>query len=333
MKRSSLILPFLLVQVIILSFFAGCKKTDNPIKYPKGTFPDSVYNLTGLNSQYDDYNSTLYILGNNLPILFSSNRSSSGGQFDLVQGRIWYQFDQTTGAFSVGSEMISDVFLATLINKANTTGNDFGPYNIFSSTDGYEYLFLASQNGATQLDLFYLKNLPRFGNSIPVITGPSPVKLLNSGSDDAYISFDLNEDSAYFSSNRGGNYDIYLHKRSSVMSLDAWLSQNFAASSPVDSINSAYEDKCPFVYKNILLFTSNRPGGMGGYDLYYSVFNKGKWSSPLNLGPDINTASDEFRPLLGYHPDFKNLFMVFSSNKPGGTGGFDLYFTGVTIPK
>jgi hypothetical protein len=82
-----------------------------------------------------------------------------------------------------------------------------------------------------------------------------------------------------------------------------------------------------------MLFTSNRPGGMGGYDLYYSVFNIGKWSSPINMGPGINTASDEFRPLLGYHPDFKNLFMVFSSNKPGGTGGFDLYFTSMNIPK
>lgn len=333
MKKYSGIIPLLLVLVIVLTYFTGCKKKDNPIKYPQGIFPDSVYNLTGLNSQYDDYNSNIFLLGYNMPILFSSNRKSSGGQFDLVQGSIWYDFDQTTGAFRVGSEMLNDAFYTALINKANTTGNDFGPYSIFSSTDGYEYLFLASQNAVDPLDLYYLKYFPRFGNNIPDVTGPFPVKLLNSSFDDAYISFDFNGDSAYFTSNRGGNFDIYLHKRSTSTVLDNWLSQNFAASTKVDSVNSGYDDKCPFVYKNFMLFTSNRPGGMGGYDLYYSVFKNGNWNSPVNMGPRINTPSDEYRPLPGYHPAFKNMFMVFSSNKPGGSGGFDLYFTGMNVPK
>ena len=183
------------------------------------------------------------------------------------------------------------------------------------------------------LDLFYLKYLPPFGSAIPDITGPLPAKLLNTNNDEAYISFDLNEDSAYFTSNRGGNFDIYLHKKPATMTIDTWLSQSFAPSTLVDSINSAYDDKCPFVYKNIMLFSSNRPGGMGGYDLYYSIFKKGKWGSPINMGPRINTASDEYRPLLGYNPDFKNMFIVFSSNKPGGLGGFDLYFAGFNFPK
>ena len=309
------------------------QKKDNPVKYTQGTFPDSVYNLTGLNTQYDDYNSNILVLGNFTPIIFSSNRNSTGGQFDLVQGTLGYQFDQTTGAFDVGGSMTSNAFYSALINKANTAGNDFGPYSIFSSADGYEYLLLASQNGNNMLDLFYLKYLPPFGAAIPDITGPLPAKLLNTSNDEGYISFDLNEDSAYFMSNRGGNYDIYLHKKPANMTIDTWLSQSFAASTLVDSVNSAYDDKCPFVYKNVMLFSSNRPGGMGGYDLYYSIFKNGKWSSPINMGPKINTTSDEYRPLLGYHPDFKNMFIVFSSNKPGGLGGFDLYFTGFTFPK
>ena len=81
-----------------------------------------------------------------------------------------------------------------------------------------------------------------------------------------------------------------------------------------------------------MVFTSNRSGGLGGYDLYYSILKGGKWSSPVNFGPRINTASDEFRPVLGYDPDFTNKFLMFSSNRPGGKGGFDLYFTGVDIP-
>ncbi|MBA4321452.1 MAG: hypothetical protein C0408_01410 [Odoribacter sp.] len=333
MKKSSCITLAIMVLVITLTSIAGCKKTENPIKFPKGTFPDSVYNLTGLNTQYDDYNSTLYLIGSTFPVIFSSNRGSTGGQFDLVQGTISFQFDQTNGVFGVSGIMANDPFYGTIISKANTAGNDFGPLSQFGSTDGYEYLMVASQIGSGPLDLYYLKYLPKFNNSIPIVNGPLPVKLLNSAYDEAYITFDFNADSVYFTSNRNGNYDIFLHKRPGGTMLDTWLNQDFAASTPVDSVNSGFDDKCPFFYKNVMLFTSNRPGGAGGYDLYYSVFKSGKWSSPVNCGPKINTGSDEYRPVMGYHQDYNNKFMVFSSNKPGGTGGFDLYLTGINIPK
>ena len=331
MKKSTTLIFLILMLLIFFAYITGCKKTENPIKFTQGTIPDSVYNLAGLNSQFDDYNS--YVLGGTFPIIFSSNRASNGGQFDLVLGDIWFKFDQTTGAFSLGSEMLNDPFYGAVINKANTTGNDFGPYSLFSSGDGYEYLLLASQNAGGLLDLYYLKYVPRFGSNIPYVTGPNPVKLLNSSYDDAYISFDSNQDSAYFTSNRGGNFDIYLHTRPFSKTMDSWLDQDFAASTLVDSINSGYDDKCPFVYKNVMLFTSNRPGGMGGFDLYISIFNNGNWGAPINLGPKINTASDEYRPILFYHPDFKNMIIIFSSNRPGGLGGYDLYFTGIPIAK
>jgi hypothetical protein len=267
-----------------------------------------------------------------MPIIFSSNRKTSGGLFDLVQGNLWFQFDQTNGNFAVGGDMTSDLFYTTIVNKVNTTGNDYGPYSIFSTTDGFEYLLTASAAAGNPLDLQYVKNLPRFGNIAPEVFGPYPVKLLNSGSDDAYICFDQNEDSAYFCSNRGGNFDIYLHKRPASMMLDAWLNQAFAASTAVDSVNSTADDKCPFVFRNIMIFASNRDGGQGGYDLYYSVFRNRKWSSPVNLGTRVNTSADEYRPLIGLHPDFTNRMIVFSSNRPGGEGGFDLHFTGYAFP-
>lgn len=333
MKNFSIIISYtaFVTIVALLLLLTGCKDPENPIKFPQGTFPDSVYNVTGLNSAFDDYNSNLYVIGASMPIIFSSNRKTSGGTFDLVQGNLWFQFDQGNGNFAVGGDMTSDLFYTTVVNKANTAGNDYGPYSIFSSTDGYEYLLTAATN-SSQLDMYYVKNLPKFGNTIPDVFGPYPVNLLNSASDDAYISFDLNEDSAYFCSNRGGTFDIYVHKRPLSTALDAWLNKPFEASVAIDSLNSTADDKCPFVYKNLLIFTSNRAGGEGGYDLYYSIFRKGKWSSPVNLGPRVNTAADEYRPLVGLHPDFTNKMILFSSNRDGGAGGFDLYFTGYLFP-
>jgi hypothetical protein len=326
-------LVFLFSVLSISLIFSDCKKSENPIKFPKGIFPDSIYNLSAINSAYDDYNVALYQLSVTSPIIFSSNRKSLGGQFDLEQASVSFNFDQTNGNFSINAEMSNDPFLNKLINKAITPGNDFGPYRLFSPADGFEYLLLSSANEAGNLDLFYLRNQPVTLATLPDVEGPLPIKLLNTSFDDAYLSFNSNFDSAYFTSSRDGNFDIYLHMRPAEKNLSTWFNLDYATSSKVDSVNSTSDDKCPFVYKNILVFASDRPGGYGGLDLYYSIFRKGNWSSPVNFGPKINSSSDEYRPVIANPSDFKNYYMMFSSNRPGGKGGFDLYFTGFTFPK
>jgi hypothetical protein len=335
MKKSSVIISTLLVLSILLISvnLTNCKKTENPIKFPTGTFPDGLSNLNDINSSYDDYNVGLQQLNNSLIVVFSSNRESLGGKFNLVQGSITFTFNQTSGTFSLGSEMTNDQFLTKLINAANTTGNDFGPYRIYSATDGFEYLMLSSENARGDLDLYYLKNRPVFSSTLPEVIGPYPVKLLNSASNEAYICFDSNQDSLYFSSDAGGTFDIFLYKRPAGKNIDALFNLDYDTSFKVDSINSTSNDKCPFIYKNIMVFSSDRQGGMGGYDLYYSIFRKGKWNSPVNFGPSINTESDEYRPVINYDRDYTNMLLIFSSNRSGGKGGFDLYFKGVEFPK
>lgn len=325
------------VNIIIAGFgifffsicFTNCRKTENPIKFPKGTFPDTVINITDINSAYDDYNMALYQVEQTFPIIFSSNRKSSGGQFDLEQASISISFDKTTGVFGFGSKMTSDVFLDALTVKAKTAGNDFGPYRLFSTVDGFEYLLLASANTAGNLDLYYLKNQPVSGSFIPEITGPLPVRLMNTGSDDAYICFNSLQDTAYLSSNKNGNFDIFYLIKPEEKDLSSWFNLDYSVPAMADSLNSSDEDKCPFILKKIMVFASNRAGGLGGYDLYYSVLKNRKWSTPVNMGPRINSSSDEYRPVLGFHPEFTNNYLMFSSNRPGGKGGFDLYFTGV----
>jgi len=321
-----------IILVLSLLIISGCKKTEDPIRFPQGTFPDTVMNLQEFNSAYDDYNVGLNMLTGSSPIIFSSNRGSSGGQFDLVQAGLAFTFDQTNGTFEMEANMLNNAFLDKLINKSQTSGNDFGPFRFFSSVDGFEYMALSSVNAQGNLDLYYVRNRPIYGTILPDIEGPNPIKLFNSASDDAYFCLDSNQDSAYFTSDRNGTFDIFLHNRPAEMEVSTWFNLEYAASTLVDSVSSASNDKCPMIFRKVMVFASDRPGGLGGYDLYYSVFKKGKWGSPKNLGPGINTSSDEYRPVIGYHPDFTNYFMMFSSSRPGGKGGFDLYFTGIVFP-
>lgn len=73
-----------------------------------------------------------------------------------------------------------------------------------------------------------------------------------------------------------------------------------------------------------LFFSSSRPGGYGGKDLYYSRFtDKNIWSKPVNMGEKINSDGDEMSPFI--HFDGKTLY--FSSDGKVGMGGFDIYFT------
>jgi outer membrane protein OmpA-like peptidoglycan-associated protein len=90
------------------------------------------------------------------------------------------------------------------------------------------------------------------------------------------------------------------------------------------AINTEFWDTAPSLSpdKSTLYFTSSRPGGFGGSDLYYSNrLANGKWSEAENMGPIINTPGDEMAPFI--HADNQTLF--FTSTGWPGYGGSDLF--------
>jgi hypothetical protein len=71
-----------------------------------------------------------------------------------------------------------------------------------------------------------------------------------------------------------------------------------------------------------LFFASDKPGGQGGSDLYYCELINGEWSEPVNMGPEVNSSGVENYPFM--HPSGK---LYFTSDRPGGVGRLDVYFT------
>ncbi len=91
-------------------------------------------------------------------------------------------------------------------------------------------------------------------------------------------------------------------------------------------VNSAYEDGHPNVRRDALeiFFFSTRPGTLGMSDIYSATRARASepWSTPVNLGPAVNSAAAESRPSLSW--DGRTLY--FGSSRPG-EGSSDIYVT------
>lgn len=84
-----------------------------------------------------------------------------------------------------------------------------------------------------------------------------------------------------------------------------------------------YNTQQPFVTAdgNWLFFASDRPGGQGGFDIWYAPISNHGLGNPINLGTVINTRYDEQAPF--YHEASSSL--IFSSNGRVGMGGYDFF--------
>ena len=94
--------------------------------------------------------------------------------------------------------------------------------------------------------------------------------------------------------------------------------------------STEYEVGQPSISKDgkYLFFSSDMPGGMGKSDIYYCEFVNGDWAAPVNLGPKVNSPDVENYPYI--HPSGK---LYFASDRPGGFGKLDLYFTSLNYGK
>lgn len=115
-----------------------------------------------------------------------------------------------------------------------------------------------------------------------------------------------------------GRCDIYVsHKEG-----NSW-GEPFNLGAP---LNTPYWESQPTISPDgsTLYFVSNRPGGLGGYDIWKSTLKSdGYWSKPENLGPEINTPYDEHTPFI--HSDGRTLY--FSSDGWPGMGSKDIFLS------
>jgi len=187
-------------------------------------------------------------------------------------------------------------------------------------------LMLASLLAASARTDDDVEDAPQFSDwSAPVNLGP-PVN-----SAFAELNPFISKDglSLYFAcfncpGNLGGS-DIWVSQRASVN--DPWgTPQNLGP-----NINSSAGEGGPALSSDghRLYFISNRPGGFGGNDIYVSRRHNKRddlgWQPAENLGSGVNTAADEVGPEYFEDEETGVITLYFSSNRPGGLGGNDIY--------
>ena len=74
-----------------------------------------------------------------------------------------------------------------------------------------------------------------------------------------------------------------------------------------------------------LYFSSDMPGGYGGFDLYFVEKRGESWAMPINMGPEINSPSNEVFPYV-----HESGVLFFSSNGHNSRGGLDIFMVNIS---
>lgn len=168
---------------------------------------------------------------------------------------------------------------------------------------------------------------------------------INSDFHESTLSFSSDGNTVYFTSNReggAGGMDIWVAKKNKM---GVWGEAENLGS----TINTAEDEEGVFIHPDgkTLFFSSQGHEGMGGYDIYYTTLENGAWSTPVNLGPDINTENDDIYFILddednAYYtsidpqsPEKRNIFKVKYTHQHNEKIALDQHsvFEGIILSK
>jgi tetratricopeptide (TPR) repeat protein len=219
-------------------------------------------------------------------------------------------------------------FVENLGAEVNTPYDEFGAVPSQSFSDRLYFSSRRPGNVGGARDRFgriderlgqYYADIYSARNRAGVWTEVAPLSfLLNSPRHEAVLDFNGSGTVMYYY--QGADWhngtimvDTFRQAEERVLSSDPFAG-------PVDP---AIDQAAPhFVNATTVIFASRQLGGFGGLDLYITTYRNGRWSTPKNLGPKINSPYDETSPFLAR--DDKTLF--FSSNDSRRSiGGFDVF--------
>lgn len=278
-----------------------CKIGKIETENPQRVFVDNLG--ANVNSTYPEY-SAFITADESMMVLTARRENSTGGKTD-EEDRLPYE----------------DLYESFKVNGKWTPLQNFGP---LVNSDEHDATAGLSSDGTT---MFIFKFKEKDGGDIYMSnlvgnTWSKPEHLnknINSKEKETSVSLSYDKKRLYFISKREGNLgagDIYYSDK------DAKNEWGVAINAGT-SLNTKYGEEGVFIHPDgkTIYFSSKGHKTMGGYDLFKSVFENGKWSEPINLGYPINGPDDDVFFVIsgsGHHG-------YFASSKQGGYGDKDIY--------
>lgn len=244
-----------------------------------------------------------------LPVrLGASDGQGRVGVLLLLAAALLFSTSPTQADFGLGHPV-------NLGKPINSGTYDFGPE---VSADGLE-LYLSSwrPGGQGGIDIW------RATRATTEDDWGEPVSLdppINAGHDsDTSISADGLL--LFFCSDRSGNDDLWVSARATIQ-------DNWGPPVKLDPpVNSPADESAPEISADglTLWFSSNRAGGLGGSDIWVSTRAtvNDPWQEPVNAGSLVNSPESDSHPTICQ----EGLTLLFSSERPGGYGHTDIWFT------
>ncbi len=256
-----------------------------------------------INTEYQEY--VPLISADDKMMLFTSRRPGGTGGLKDPNGR---PFEDVYISVKISNSWTTP---KTLKKGINTAGNDAC---VGLSADGQRlFLFKPTED---------LMGGDIYESRMGLDDWETPVKLgsdINSQYIESSATITLDDKVLYFSSDRPGGFggkDIY-----KVMRLPDGKWSKAMNLGP--TVNTAQDDDAPFIHadKKTLYFSSKGHQNMGGYDVFKTELEKGKWTTPENLKYPINTVKDDIFFVISA----SGKVGYYSSSREGGYGGQDIY--------
>ncbi len=295
----------------------------NAVKYyqivvENRSYPEDTYKYAVALLQIKEYDTSINILEK---LLKTSHNDSIKNIFQKKLSSCYFAKDTSSKKALIRvQKMDTLIFNAGTSNFAPMYWNNSNKLLFTSARKGGVLLEPEKQDSRYLCDLYYTE----FNDSIwskPINFG----RPVNTG---------LHEGSSVISSNE----IMFFTRWSDANKNEAFVymarmkdSLFFEAYKLTETVNKqGYKSIQPFISSDgtTLFFSSNKPGGYGGFDLYMcNVLENGLTGEAKNLGPTINTSGDESTPF--FHSISNTLF--FSSNGHVGLGGLDIFKSSLNV--
>ena len=213
----------------------------------------------------------------------------------------------------------------------NTKNSDFGAAYL----GDYKFVFASPKKGITLVNDVWLENGQRYlelyvADILPdgVLANPELLKGdVNTRYHEADAAFTKDLKTVYFTRNNYYNEKLARDSKdwgnlamfkATVNDKGEWVN---IIPMPFNDVQYSVGHPALSEDEKTLYFVSDMPGSYGKTDVYKASINQNGFGSPINLGPEINSTSKEFTPFIDGD------VMYYSSDRPGGLGGLDVYAT------